>query len=148
ERFVEGMMTHGLARTVDSLSEAVNWAGDPAEFAAAATTALGAGADTVPQLDEHLIPVLLGQLGNVGIAPVPTPGEVTLATLEALDTFGVAASRESGVELQRPRAAAPRARSRCHCVAHRHAGALPGLALRSRSLRACQPRRATGTTGG
>lgn len=101
ERFVEAVTTHGLARAVDSLSEAVNWAGDPAEFAAAATTALGASADAVPQLDEHLIPVLLGQLGNVGIAPAPTPGEVTLATLEALDTFGVAVSRESGVELQR-----------------------------------------------
>src|SRR5699024_144340 len=79
----------------------VGWTGDPAEFVESSTAVLSTISPSIPQLNQQLVPLLINQLGNLGIAPTPSPGEVALAVLEAIDTLGVAISRQSGVELRR-----------------------------------------------
>lgn len=96
---VSQLETMGLAFTIQKLSDSVSWEGGSSEFVEAATALLGSGAAGVPQLSRQLIPLLKNQLGNIGISTDPSPGELTIGILEAIDVFGVVLNRSKGVEM-------------------------------------------------
>lgn len=92
---------HGLAWATDELATKTDWEGEPAEFVEVAMLLFSSIDPSVTLLTQSSISLLVTQLGNTGISPKPSPGELTIAVLEALDVLGVSLFETNGAELSR-----------------------------------------------